>query len=101
MRCFLNHPTLEPAITAGNEALLAQALSAIELPAPAAITPEDIDDLFRTTARARKGEFAYALAGAIKEALDAGSAPVVPNHIEELFSYLYAADTGTSEIPHA
>lgn len=101
VRCFLNHPTLEPAITGGNEALLAQALSAIELPAPAAITPEDIDDLFRTTARARKGEFAYALAGAIKQALDAGSAPVVPNHIEELFSYLYATDPGTSEIPHA
>src|SRR5262249_41572622 len=63
VQCFLNHPTLEPAITAHNETLVGDALTTIGLAAPTPITPAAIDDLFRNSGRDRKGEFAFALAG--------------------------------------
>jgi putative ATP-dependent endonuclease of OLD family len=94
--CFLSHPTLEPAITPGNEDLMAEALSSIGLSIPAPLTPEAIDEMFRAGARDRKGEFAYALANRIRDALAAASAIVTPAHIDALFTYLYteAGDTG-------
>jgi putative ATP-dependent endonuclease of OLD family len=92
VRCFLNHPTLEPAITAGNQNLVTDALNAVGLPVPAPITSDAIDLLFRTSGRDRKGEFAFALAATIREALANRSTLVVPDHIDALFTYLYAAD---------
>jgi putative ATP-dependent endonuclease of OLD family len=92
VRCFLNHPTLEPAITAGNESFIAAALNVVGLQVPASITPEAIDDLFRDSGRDRKGEFAFSLAATIRQALADGSTPVVPDHIDDLFTYLYAVD---------
>jgi putative ATP-dependent endonuclease of OLD family len=92
VRCFLNHPTLEPAITLGNEALVASALDGIGLPVPEPVTPGTIDHLFQEGARSRKGEFAYALAGIIREALGAGSGIAVPANLGELFSYVYTGD---------
>lgn len=94
VRCFLNHPTLEPAITAGNETLVSEALGALGLTVPTPITPEAIDDLFLTSARARKGEFAFALAASIRDAFANGSTAAVPTHIDALFTYLYADDEG-------
>jgi len=89
VRCFQNHPTLEPVLTAGNENLVLQALAAIALPAPTPITPAGIDDLFRNTAPDRKGEFAFSLARAIQDILAGGGSAVVPEHIAALFAYLY------------
>lgn len=94
VQCFLSHPTLEPAITAGNETLVSEALGALGLTAPAPITPEAIDDLFHASARGRKGEFAFALAASIRDAFANGLTAAVPAHIDALFTYLYAADEG-------
>ena len=91
VRCFVNHPTLEPAVTPGNETLVLEALEALGLTAPTPITTEGIDDLFRTSGRGRKGEFAFSLAAAIREAVTNGASVSVPGHLADLFSYLHAA----------
>lgn len=90
VRCFVNHPTLEPAVTPGNEDLVLQAIETVGLTAPVPITPEGVDELFRTTGRGRKGEFAFALAAAIREAVARGASVAVASHLADLFSYLHA-----------
>lgn len=97
VRCFLSHPTLEPAITAGNELLIAGALDSIGLVAPTPLTPEAIDDLFRSHGRARKSEFAFALASALREALTTEPGPAVPDHLNALFTFIYPADTAVDD----
>ena len=89
VRCFLNHPTLEPAITPGNEDVVGGALNAIGLTAPSPVTAEAIDLLFRDGGRERKGEFIFTLAGLLQDARGAGQKPVIPPHISALFAYLY------------
>ena len=89
VQCFLNHPTLEPAITDGNEALVADALTSVGIAVPDPVTPSAIDELFHAGARSRKGEFAVAMAGAIRDAVASGSPVNVPASIDALFSYLY------------
>jgi putative ATP-dependent endonuclease of OLD family len=85
---FLNHPTLEPAITPGNESLIAQALSEIGLNVLEPVTPETVDSLFQGTGRTHKGEFAYAVAAQIDTLLASGHVPSVPAHVDALFTYL-------------
>lgn len=97
VRCFLSHPTLEPAITIDNEGLVADALNSIGLMAPVPLTPEAIDALFRNDGRTRKGEFAFALVTALREALTIGPGPSVPDHLDALFSYLYPSDAAGAE----
>jgi putative ATP-dependent endonuclease of OLD family len=91
VRCFLNHPTLEPAVTPGNESLVLKAIETLGLAVPVPVTSEGVDELFRTTGRGRKGEFAFALAAGIREATANGAIVVVPTHLADLFSYLQAA----------
>jgi putative ATP-dependent endonuclease of OLD family len=88
-RCFLNHPTLEPAVTVGNEAYVTDALNAVGLLVPEPVTAEAVDTLFREAGRSRKGEFAFALAAALSEGLSNGAAVAVPSHLAALFEYLY------------
>lgn len=96
------HPTLEPQLTEGNEGLVAVALQDIGIPVPDEVTPQAIRDLFRSRHRAgdvtvsagpaasRKGEFAEALAGRIREMRDVVGAGVrVPEPIERVFEFLY------------
>jgi putative ATP-dependent endonuclease of OLD family len=85
---FLNHPTLEPAITPGNELLIARALSDIGLPMQEPVTAEAVDALFQGAGRTRKGEFAYAIAEHIDASMKMGTSPAVPEHLETLFTYL-------------
>ena len=85
---FLNHPTLEPAITPGNESLIAQALSGIDLHMQEPVTVEAVDSLFQGTGRTRKGEFAYAVAAQIETSMASGAVPTVPEHLDALFTYL-------------
>jgi len=85
---FLNHPTLEPAITLGNESLIAQALSEIGLHIQEPVTPQAVDSLFQGTGRTHKGEFAYAVAAQIDTLLASGDVPSVPAHVDALFAYL-------------
>jgi putative ATP-dependent endonuclease of OLD family len=88
VRCFINHPTLEPALTPGNESIVAVALASAGLAVPAQVDAMSIDTLFHEGAgRRAKGEFAFALASAMENPPN----PVcVPAHIRELFEFLYA-----------
>jgi hypothetical protein len=51
---FPNHPTLEPAVTLGNEDAMLAALTSIELTPPSSITGESIHELFRSTKKANE-----------------------------------------------
>ena len=87
-RAFHNTPTLEPSLVAENEDLIGEALDDLVIDRPAEITPETIDDLFRTTANDRKAEFALAVADRVKQRLDAGASVVVPGAVAALFDFL-------------
>ena len=92
---FHNHPTLEPAITTGNEVMIARALDQIGLHVDEPLTAEVVDVLFQERGRNRKGEFAYAVAAEIDALLATGVTPIVPVHLEALFTYLLpTASTG-------
>lgn len=99
-----SHPTLEPQLTPGNEVLIAAALDDIGISPPARVTVESIHELFRGSRRhsdgtvepagaaaRRKGEFAMALAGRLRDARrDNGEVRVhVPEPLERIFSFLY------------
>jgi putative ATP-dependent endonuclease of OLD family len=99
---FPSHPTLEPAITHGNEAAIAEALKAIGIEPPEQVTPESIHALFRSRiqidnetipagkAAGRKADFALAMAEALQSRLDSDpSAVEVPGHMRNLFDFLY------------
>lgn len=88
VRFFLNHPTLEPSITMGNEPLIASALEQVSLDFEGPLTPAVVDSLFQGRGRSRKGEFAYAVAEQIDILLETGDVPVVPDHMVDLFDYL-------------
>ncbi len=90
VRCFHNHPTLEPAITSGNEALIRTALSETGITVPSIIDPETIDCLFCDgEGRRRKGEFAYALANTFELAIRSSSPLQVPEHFKEIFEFMF------------
>ena len=97
-----SHPTLEPQLTEGNEDLIEGALKDLKITAPALITPRAIRDLFRSRSEKdsvvipagagarRKGEFAEALAGRLRDAREMNSIRVhVPLPIERVFTFLY------------
>lgn len=97
-----SHPTLEPQLTPGNEELVAAALQDINIPPPAPVTAPAIHELFRSrrtlpggtvmsagAAARRKGEFAMALAGRLRDARDAGVAVHLPEPLERSFDFLY------------
>ncbi|MCC7365279.1 MAG: AAA family ATPase [Dehalococcoidia bacterium] len=97
VRCFLNHPTLEPALTEGNEDLVKEALSRIGLKPPDPVTSQGIDRLFAESARGRKAEFASSLAMVMEQSNDGGKPPSVPQHIADLFAFLLVAGAATEE----
>jgi putative ATP-dependent endonuclease of OLD family len=88
VRCFTNHPTLEPAITPGNEHLISAVLAQIGVAPPHDVNPQTVDALFtQPPGRSRKGEFAFALS----LEMEGGAAFTVPPHIRELFEFLFEA----------
>jgi putative ATP-dependent endonuclease of OLD family len=103
-----SHPTLEPSITPGNEALLADALDDVGLDVPDPVTPESIHELFRSArkaagdqaatpagpGKARKGEFALALATRIVAARESGTIVVLPPAFRSVFDFLYGPGPG-------
>ncbi|MDH6138332.1 putative ATP-dependent endonuclease of OLD family [Kitasatospora sp. GP30] len=102
-QAFISHPTLEPAITTGNEKLIASALNDLPLPVPQPLTPESVHGLFRSARKAangnaampagagakRKAEFALALAQQLADANESMNYPVVPDHLQAMFDFLY------------
>jgi putative ATP-dependent endonuclease of the OLD family len=111
VRFFPSHPTLEPAITAGNEQAVAEALACVELAPPPSISPQTIHDLFRTvrksagvdnalpmyagTGASRKAEFAIQLADILGERLNGGAEMItVPSHMAQMFDFLFEPCAG-------
>jgi putative ATP-dependent endonuclease of OLD family len=107
VRAFRSHPTLEPAVTTGNESAVAAALDAMGVAPPGPILSSSIDELFRDGAKKRKAEYSLELAAALEARRDAGESVVVPHHIKDMFDFLYldedpGADTGSEpEAPGA
>jgi len=108
-----SHPTLEPEVTRGNEALVETALGDIRLTLPA-VTEQSVHGLFRSARRAangqpaipagpgarRKGEFALALAARIAEIRRRPEVSVaVPAPLERIFEFLYPAGPTASGSP--
>jgi putative ATP-dependent endonuclease of the OLD family len=103
VRFFPSHPTLEPAVTSGNEEAVAAALTDIGISPPTIVSVETIHAMFRrATANGmqagpgarHKGEFALALAEQLAMRTDTRPASVtVPTHIAAMFEYLYASST--------
>lgn len=101
---FLSHPTLEPAITKGNEDVVSGALKLLDLELPAGdITPESVHAIFRSAKKAtestpaipagvgaaRKAEFALAVAEVLADSLKRGVEITLPDHIKEMFDFIY------------
>ncbi len=98
-----SHPTLEPEVTAGNEALAGTALADIKLDVPVPVTAQAVHELFRSARKAtaeraaipagpgarHKGEFALALASRIAEASKAAVPVTVPAPLGRIFEFLY------------
>ena len=57
------------------------------------MTPKAIDDLFRDGGRSRKGEFAFALAGRLRDALAEDESVTIPEQIAAVFAFLHPDDT--------
>lgn len=118
VRVFISHPTLEPAITPGNEGLVAEAQQAVDPNHPLAeITVDSVRSYFASRSSGknggeavkegrgarRKAEFALSLAAALREANDTDreandgfSLVKVPKHLEDLFDFLYPAAPASS-----
>ncbi|MFF4402503.1 hypothetical protein [Streptomyces sp. NPDC001480] len=101
-------------ITEGNEHLIAAALADIDAdPLPDPVTPEAMHELFKS-ARKAKGELpatpagphasdkaasADALAVRIADAIEEGQPVHVPDHLRQLFDFLYPQPQTTAEEP--
>lgn len=112
-----SHPTLEPQLTPGNEALVTAALRDADITPPETVTAQAIHELFRSRhknadgtttpageAARHKGEFAIALAGQLRDAH--GTTHIqVPEPLQRIYAFLYAdlqPSSGTDEeLPRA
>lgn len=97
VRAFQNHPTLEPALTDGNEDAVASAFNALDIAAPEPLDAAAVDSVFGDAQRKRKAEFAVELAKefAVRRAND--ESVRVPAHIDSLFKFLYCDPIDASE----
>lgn len=113
VQAFISHPTLEPAITPGNEHLIAAAQQAIDPDHPLTeISVDSVTAYFRSRRAGkdgeegtkegrgarRKAEFALTFAALLREAVDSESGQAtefqtihVPDHLKDLFDFLYPA----------
>ncbi|MET8117666.1 ATP-dependent nuclease [Streptomyces prasinus] len=104
VQAFISHPTLEPSITEGNEDLIAAALSDIGVgPVRESVTPQTVHDLFKSRRKGKDGApdlpegpnkkdkaaFADALAARLADAVERGEPVHVPDHLAELFDFLF------------
>jgi putative ATP-dependent endonuclease of OLD family len=110
-----SHPTLEPAITPGNESHIDAVLRELEIEVPNPLDKAAIHELFRSARKAtkirpatsagvgssRKGEFALSLAARLADQRRVDAVNVtVPAHITAIFEFLHAAeDVSGDELP--
>jgi putative ATP-dependent endonuclease of OLD family len=111
---FFSHPTLEPAVTEGNEAIVGEVLAELGIDLPA-VTKADVHTAFRSARKAavgreatpagpgarRKGEFALALAERLAAARTQGAQVQLPQHLADLFNFIYSSPepSGGQETP--
>jgi len=100
-----SHPTLEPALTYGNEDLVRAALVEVGLDVPEPLTPEAVHMIFRSARKQKgdqpataagpgtsdKGEFALTLAAGVAAAHASGTAVTLPTAFQRVFDFLYPA----------
>jgi putative ATP-dependent endonuclease of OLD family len=99
VRVFFSHPTLEPAVTEGNETIVREALTETGIDLPA-VTKEEVHAAFRSARKAtatpagpgarRKGEFALAMAERLALARADGTHVQLPPHLADLFNFIYS-----------
>lgn len=105
VRVFHSHPTLEPSVVTGNEAVTARALESLGLDVPETVSPRTVHEIFRGSRKAtstrsavpagpgnrRKGDFSIALSDELLGAVEGkdGLCVEVPNHLAALFDFLY------------
>jgi putative ATP-dependent endonuclease of OLD family len=89
VRAFYSAPTLEPAITAGNEAAVGQVLDVMGIGPSVNVTAGAVDHIFQNAGRKRKGEFALQFAAELSKQLDYGEPVSIPVHFQEMFEYLH------------
>jgi putative ATP-dependent endonuclease of the OLD family len=89
VKAFVSHPTLEPSLVEPNEDAVAAALATMGITLTTAVSAGSVDTAFSGTHKKRKGEFALELAGEFAARHAAGQPVHVPQHIRELFEWLY------------
>jgi putative ATP-dependent endonuclease of OLD family len=89
VKAFVSHPTLEPSLVEPNEDAVAAALATMGITLTTAVSADSVDTAFSGTHKKRKGEFALELAGEFAARHAAGQPVHVPQHIRELFEWLY------------
>ncbi|GLZ05013.1 hypothetical protein Acsp03_24790 [Actinomadura sp. NBRC 104412] len=107
---FASHPTLEPAITLKNEAAIGEVLARLGVPLPEPITPSSVHAHFHSAVKTSdsapasagpaarlKGRFALQLADELRRRLDEGEPVHVPDHMSDLFEFLYTGSPGSEE----
>jgi putative ATP-dependent endonuclease of the OLD family len=101
VKAFVSHPTLEPSLVAGNEDAVQEALTAMNVTLDE-VTPETVDTAFNTEPnKRRKAEFALELAAVFATRRDGGAVVRVPDHIRDLFDFLFAAHAADGMAEHA
>ena len=94
VKAFVSHPTLEPSLVESDEDAVAAALAAMGITLTAGVSAVSVDTAFSDTYKKRKGEFALELASEFAARHAAGQPVHVPQHIRELFEFLYTEPPG-------
>lgn len=110
VQVFLSHPTLEPTLVPGNEALIEKALLDINLDSGGAVTGESILGLFQSAkvenkvqvrpagkGAKKKGEFALAVAEQIALAVENGTSVAVPECVAIMLDFLSGTGSGNKQ----
>jgi putative ATP-dependent endonuclease of OLD family len=101
VRAFLSHPTLEPAVTTGNEDAVRSAMgrAGISIQDAFPVTPASVDAVFITEQhRTKKASFALALADELARRLEAQDGIAVPPHFEAMFDFLSEGGGGDQDV---
>jgi putative ATP-dependent endonuclease of OLD family len=104
VRAFLSHPTLEPAVTTGNEDAVRSAIgqAGISIQDAFPVIPASVDELFTNTQhRTKKAFFALALADELARRLEAQDGIAVPPHLEAMFDFLSEGGGGDQDVMNA
>ena len=100
-KAFVSHPTLEPSLVESNEDAVGGRAGHDGHHADRGgdvVSVVSVDTAFSDTHKKRKGEFALELAGEFAARHAAGQPVHVPQHIRELFEFLYTEPPGADVV---